>query len=398
MKKTFFIVSAILSLSLLSACGSSGDIAPSTEAPTEQVSTEENSSTAEDEINHEQTKKVQEPADEVETDELWFYVIHSIREPGSPVKYYYSLPEKGEYDGFGTGILFLDDGYQSPYWLQKESPDSNTSSPVHIEGETGESIQKSFEDMYTKDLSSYDSFFEEKFNELAEEVVNSKCHNYDELYKISGMIDVTDSVPKELTFKGNSGEEIKLPIVSASLRNDRVDSVPADFELTGPSWNDGEKRYGLSNMMVIFNIPADSLDELRGYLFERIRADAGDSNNEQVVVADDKKEMQSAPILEGKNFDNVTGFEGYWYDKTTGELDFVLFSDGTALETDNYGGNVYLVDYSVSMEWKMVYIYGVNDEYFCEIINSDTLGGDVNCIRKPYEGGLENLTFKTKNW
>ena len=229
MKKTFFIVSAILSLSLLSACGSSGDIAPSTEAPTEQVSTEENSSTAEDEINHEQTKKVQEPADEVETDELWFYVIHSIREPGSPVKYYYSLPEKGEYDGFGTGILFLDDGYQSPYWLQKESPDSNTSSPVHIEGETGESIQKSFEDMYTKDLSSYDSFFEEKFNELAEEVVNSKCHNYDELYKISGMIDVTDSVPKELTFKGNSGEEIKLPIVSASLRNDRVDSVPADF-------------------------------------------------------------------------------------------------------------------------------------------------------------------------
>ena len=356
MKKLFFILSAILTLSLLSGCGSSEDIAPPAEALTKQVSYENKSSTTQDEINTEQAEKDQEPSEEIETDKMFFYVIHSIRQSDCPVRYYFDLSESEEYAGFGTGILFLDDGYQSPYWLQKESPDSNISTPVHLEGELGESIQKSFEDMYTKDISAYDSFFGEKFNELAEEVVNSKCHNYDELYAKTGITDISENLPDGLSFETQGGEIIKLPISSVDVRNDRVDSVPIDCELAGPSWDDGEKRYGLSNMTVIFNIPKDSLDELRTYLFEQIKADEGDSSNEETASVDEKTESQSSPIPPGKNFNKVTGFEGYWYNVVTGKLDYDLFSDGTGLYVDEYDGSLYDIDYDVDYEYKMLSI------------------------------------------
>lgn len=322
MKKACFLITIILSLSLLPACAPSADISQTSDTAKEQENV------ADDSVDAEETQAELDEAVQTEQEDcerLVFYVIHSVREQGNPVKYYFSLDLDNDYNGFGTGILFLDDGYQRPYWLKKDSPDSTTSSPVHLDGDIGESVQKSFEEMYTEDLSKYDDFFEEIYNKIAEEVVNSQCHDWKELSKITGSIDVTDSVPKELVFETESGETIQLPIVSANISGDMIDSVPIEFELEGPSWDDGEKRYGLSKMIIEFNVPKGSMDSLQEYLTKQIQASSG-------TVSD--------PDLGMKESDNDTdsGIIGTWYDPDGNDTtEYSFYEDGTG-ELEKPGG------------------------------------------------------------
>ncbi len=116
---------------------------------------------------------------------------------------------------------------------------------------------------------------------------------------------------------------------------------------------------------------------------------------EEEPVEEEQEEDYMALIPEGKNFDNVTGFEGFWYDEDYGYLDLVLFSDGTGWEISNIDGRASDATYGVY--GKTFVLTGIMDEYYFDIVDENTLKDDGKLIRKPYEGGLENIQDMSNN-
>ena len=113
--------------------------------------------------------------------------------------------------------------------------------------------------------------------------------------------------------------------------------------------------------------------------------------------SDSEIEAADAPsiIPDGKNFDNVTGFEGYWYDTKSDKLIYILFSDGTGLEISDIDGTAYDIKYTAKNG--MVTISESLDTYFLDIIDENTLRADWDIVRKPYDGSLDKKTDSQKS-
>ena len=391
MKKTYFITAIILSLSLLSACGRSGDIATSTDAPTEQSSTAELAPTDEkrSELVERESADMSEPEDEVEKDILRMMIGYDNTPPKDMVYHYFYYDMDDYYPSFNSGRLF-DDALFMPMIVKIED---GKGTQIELDGVEGRKIMEIFEGVYSSSFEPLSDSFDRIYQEQAKIYAKMPNHDEQQVDKQMEPVDISDIVPDELTFD-IPNNPLKMQVISANVVGSGCGILNPDEgkEAPLPSWTTDDGRIIWLNMLKVnLSVPKEQCDVLKAYLTEQISAADKDADIGKDGETNGEDKNQSEPIPPGKNFNNVTGFEGYWYNTTTGHLDFVFYSDLTGYAIDDYDESIHEIEYYVNNEYKMLYIYGYNDIYHCDIIDSNTLSGDVTCVRKPYEGGLEGL-------
>ncbi|SDB29460.1 hypothetical protein [Butyrivibrio sp. INlla16] len=212
---------------------------------------------------------------------MGFYIVHNVTVPDAPKSYYFDLPESDEYCGVRTGMLFTDVASSPPQWSKRvKAPENSAALPgmdesqqsqytyeqINIEGKEGETLKRLFEDFYTDELSSYEAFFDEKYDDIANEVIDQKLTDPFEISQKFWNIDVTDNTPEKLVFVTEDSKEIELPVVTTKVGVSLTQTYPMDTELYGLFWDDGNSKLAITNMAVIFNVTKESMDTLQAYV------------------------------------------------------------------------------------------------------------------------------------
>lgn len=398
MKKSLSILLSILTISLLSACGSSGNDASSPELLFEQPTTAEETPSEEQQTESLEKETVESPEPAIETDILKMMIGYDNTPPNDSVYHYFYYDLDDNYPSFNSGRLF-DDTLFMPMIVKIED---SKGTQIELEGEEGRKIKEIFEEVYNNSFEPMSDYFDEIYQEQAKIYAEMPNHEEQQIDKQMEPVDISDKVPDTLKFD-IPNNPLEMQIISANVVGSGCGILkPNDGkEAPLPSWTTDDGRIIWLNMLQVnLSVPKEQSNELKAYLTEQISAaDKGADVEEtgETNGTDGTDATKSEPIPEGKNFDNVTGFEGYWYNQLTGKLEFVLFSDMTGYGVDDYDGSIHEIEYSISNEYKMLYIIGWNDDFYCDIVDANTLGGDTRCVRKPYEGGLENADFSDKS-
>lgn len=346
MKRTYYTAVVVLSSFLLSACGGTAEAVPAAEesAPAQVKEVEEAAHEPEVAEEPEDADVPEEP--EVETLALNLYYYHDVLQPDSTPRLLIEYQKTDDYCAFGSGYLFAEDESSHPFYDVMVDPEKEGYHQERIEGDAGAKIKEPFLKMYTEYMQSSEPLFEELYQQLAQQFVDKKLKDYSEIFSDMEKIDVTDKMPDEMIFAAGDSGTIELPVVSVKVKGEGYTIRSHDTDFYGvPTWDDGENKRALNSIRIDFYIPKESLEELMAYnteLYDKATGAANDGSAAGEVAGEPADGADS-----GKNFDNVTGVEGNWYNSATGALTLVLYSNGKGIEYMD-DGEAMSITYGVS--------------------------------------------------